>query len=1220
MADEKQQTTLSAIGLVTSPNELAVPQGGLVKAQNCVMLAPGLIGTMQGQAPLTYAPSDDPNEVSFFGDVPIWQTGTDTLEYDTGGEFVSYLGTYEPADATLLRMKFFEAIQNLYFNTTVGCYRLDQYDSTPRLAGVRAALDFTSGAVNSTANINGLAGGASWAYRLVYGTKDAHNTLFLGTPSGRLVVQNTSVPDVAAFGTLTLASASGTVGGTINGTSITTTWATSDTVTAAALAVLINANATLAPLFIATSLFGVVTVTCRVPGTAGNAYTFTKTGTNVTASGAGTLTGGTGGVSYNVALVFPVPSTLTTQDFFQVYRTRQSPAGADADFIDPGDEEFLAFERYFTSLEIAAGTISLVDTTPDDFLGAALYTNEISGEGIGQANATPPYCKDINFWNGVGWYANTKQRQSVTLQILGCGPGDDGFTGIRLGDSVLVSGDTDGIQCIAAEAENLGAGEYKLFLDGDAGSNITRTARSIVNVVTYNDGNLAARYLSTDGGTPGIIEFYVTDLDLGTFDVYVFPKKFDTSLTRVATTVTATTTASHGLVTGDTVRIEPTIGTFTAGTYTITRLSATTFSFTQGSGSAGPTAGFTEQRVTPSASLAWKPSPPPAIFDLPVGALVRTFGTTVTATPTHSILAFLGVGMVVSIQPTTVPESNFPAGTKTVTSVGASTFTYAETGANVASTVAYKSGARVTSDPYRGIAGPSFLSYSKVGQPDAVPLTNFYGVGRTDTPILRIFPQNQSLYVFKDEGVYQVSFTGGDDPYRVDLIDSTVHLYAPDSVVSVSGRVFALTNQGVVAIASGGASILSTPIEQDLFQYFGPTLAATKLQTFASAHETQRLYVLELPALSGASAAPYNVRRAYVFSTIANAWTTWEVERNCGRVRRSDDKFYLGGEDESVVYYQRNTKTAADYAMGYTTRTVTAVNTTTKVLTLTSTSGIAVGDAIVKDVAGGSGSFEPAIVTAVTDSTHLVLSYGPGINVPTAATGLYTLAGVSGTITATIAGHGVPIAVGTLNDALAAILLATTINDDVTVGALVFAQAISATVALTAITAGAAGNAITTTASGTGLTAFHPTLVNGADSSVFAAASIPVELAWRSFVTGAPANEKQWQEMYLHFRERSFYKLTTKFTPNQYPTGATVDLYPGQSVDSPYTVADYTVNAILYPGMPVQPKISTVRSIPEYAQRGAYLNVEIDISEAFAVWTLNGITLIYNDTGNRSGF
>lgn len=98
---------------------------------------------------------------------------------------------------------------------------------------------------------------------------------------------------VKATGTLTMASSTGTVGGSINGVSITVTWATSDTASAAALAAAINAsvNPLVAGIVTATSALGVVTLTAVEYGKTGNAITLTASGTNVTASGA-RLTGG----------------------------------------------------------------------------------------------------------------------------------------------------------------------------------------------------------------------------------------------------------------------------------------------------------------------------------------------------------------------------------------------------------------------------------------------------------------------------------------------------------------------------------------------------------------------------------------------------------------------------------------------------------------------------------------------------------------------------------------------------------------------------------------------------------------------------------------------------------------------------------------------------------------------------------------------------------------
>lgn len=98
---------------------------------------------------------------------------------------------------------------------------------------------------------------------------------------------------VQASGTLTLSSASGTVGGIINGVTITVTAAGGDTATAVLIAAAINAsaNALVSGFVTAASNGAVVTITAVNGGVGGNAQTLAATGTGVTASGA-RLTGG----------------------------------------------------------------------------------------------------------------------------------------------------------------------------------------------------------------------------------------------------------------------------------------------------------------------------------------------------------------------------------------------------------------------------------------------------------------------------------------------------------------------------------------------------------------------------------------------------------------------------------------------------------------------------------------------------------------------------------------------------------------------------------------------------------------------------------------------------------------------------------------------------------------------------------------------------------------
>lgn len=117
--------------------------------------------------------------------------------------------------------------------------------------------------------------------------------LLSGTGRARGYTLDVRSTAVAATGTVTISSGSGSITATINGVATSVTWATSDTATATALAAAINAssNALIANVVTASSSAGVVTVTASVPGVTGNCITLAASGTGATASGA-RLTGG----------------------------------------------------------------------------------------------------------------------------------------------------------------------------------------------------------------------------------------------------------------------------------------------------------------------------------------------------------------------------------------------------------------------------------------------------------------------------------------------------------------------------------------------------------------------------------------------------------------------------------------------------------------------------------------------------------------------------------------------------------------------------------------------------------------------------------------------------------------------------------------------------------------------------------------------------------------
>lgn len=112
-----------------------------------------------------------------------------------------------------------------------------------------------------------------------------------------------------------------------------------------------------------------------------------------------------------------VPQQVDRTDYFyQLYRS----AVATPATVDPGDEMNLVYEANVTQAEIDSGLVQINDITPEDFRagGTLLYTNPVSGEGIEQANDQPPFSKDIALFKNSVFYANTKTKHRMTLNLL----------------------------------------------------------------------------------------------------------------------------------------------------------------------------------------------------------------------------------------------------------------------------------------------------------------------------------------------------------------------------------------------------------------------------------------------------------------------------------------------------------------------------------------------------------------------------------------------------------------------------------------------------------------------------------------------------------------------------------------------------------------------------------------------------------------------------------
>lgn len=200
-------------------------------------------------------------------------------------------------------------------------------------------------------------------------------------------------------------------------------------------------------------------------------------------SGRAFLTNGTGS-GRDVSLTISIPSGITTSYFFKVYRSRLSGGAA----VVPDDELQLVYENNPTAGEIAAGTLTFTDNTPESLLGEALYTSP-SQEGILQANDRPPQADDIEQFANCMFYANCKSKHRKILTILACA----GTDGIQYGDTITIAGTTYTFQ----GTESSSTGKVALYGSVTTTGDTTNGSPTITNVASVTNARVGKSITGT---------------------------------------------------------------------------------------------------------------------------------------------------------------------------------------------------------------------------------------------------------------------------------------------------------------------------------------------------------------------------------------------------------------------------------------------------------------------------------------------------------------------------------------------------------------------------------------------------------------------------------------------------------------------------------------------------------------------------------------------------
>lgn len=200
------------------------------------------------------------------------------------------------------------------------------------------------------------------------------------------------------------------------------------------------------------------------------------------------------------------------------------------------------------------------------------------------------------------------------------------------------------------------------------------------------------------------------------------------------------------------------------------------------------------------------------------------------------------------------------------------------------------------------------IYYSKTQQPEAVPIVNYFDVGPENKAILRIFPLRDSLFIFKEDGLYRIS--GEVAPFSKALFDSSCVLSAPDSLDVANNQLYGWTTQGISIVTEAGVSIISRPIDTEILKLSSSGYPNFKTLTWGVGYESDNSYLV----FTNSTVSDEYATICYRYSNLTNSWTTFDKTNTCGVINSQDDRLYLGAGDVAYVEQERKGFNRYDYA------------------------------------------------------------------------------------------------------------------------------------------------------------------------------------------------------------------------------------------------------------------------------------------------------------------
>jgi hypothetical protein len=661
------------------------------------------------------------------------------------------------------------------------------------------------------------------------------------------------------------------------------------------------------------------------------------------------------GSTADVTMTWQIPDDITTDYFYRVYRSGESAGVSSV----PDDNLQQVKEGSPTSGEITAGEFTFTDSIPNNLRGAFLYTSPAQ-EGILQANEPPPFCVDMTLYKTFMFYFNTKSKQRLFVNLISVGDNTlGGSFGYQTNNGTTHTNTTiDGltkaasiiIQDLTYTADTAGVAGNDISITytggGTAGAEVVTVSGNSISVQIQSGVSTATQVktaVDASVAASALISVAVsgTGATAQTTVAQTFLEDgFDTTYLNVGMRVVGTGVVSGTLISSIDSISSITVDTATTASATVAMEFQDRFSIDSMNYWAASTADYANRKF-----IAYLDGTPGENIETTAQNLISA----INQDPNNStVYAFYTSNYNDLPGQILLQERGINGSTFAITSTNGESF----------SPVVPSSGTTFVSD---NDAKQNRAMFSKSSQPEAVPIVNFLDIGSENYPILRGIALRDSVFVLKqNEGIFRIT---GTDPsnFNVSLFDSSASIIAPESAVVLNNQIFCFSDQGIIVISESGVQIISIPVESDLSEVSSSQFPNFSETAFGVSYETERQYILFTVSEDGDDYPT----KGWVYNTITNAFTNWDLTRSCGIVLNSDNKLYMGNPDDSYIYQERKSFSRSDYCDKE--FSVTVVSSDEYEITLSDTTDLGAGDVIVQD------NFE-AVIESVDSSTVITVS------------------------------------------------------------------------------------------------------------------------------------------------------------------------------------------------------------------------------------------------------